>query len=178
MAMHAWFVHATDAKHRIIFSIAERCRRVIGFGSPLTECSRQPSNRKILRQTALAQHVLCQVGLSTGSPLPPLLFLFFNADLVQHKIALKCGSIVFIDDYSAWVTAPTAEANQAGIQAEDKTVIIYFTRHPKRTNKSPYITKAKQSFQRKIARSRDYKPTRSTQGKGDTEKGGNTIKIY
>jgi riboflavin biosynthesis pyrimidine reductase len=101
--------------------------------------------------------------------LSPLLFLFFNADLVQHKTALKSGSIVFIDDYSAWVTAPTAEANRAGIQAvidrtlewerrsgatfeEDKTVIIHFTRRAER----PYTTKAKQSFRRKVARSRDW----------------------
>ncbi|KAM5520430.1 zinc knuckle [Fusarium oxysporum f. sp. phaseoli] len=104
------------------------------------------------------QHVLCQVGLPPGSPLSPLLFLFFNADLVQHKIALKSGSIVIIDDYSAWVTAPTAEANRAGIQAvidralewerrsratfeEDKKVIIHFTRRPERTDVSPYTTK-------------------------------------
>jgi hypothetical protein len=87
-----------------------------------------------------------------------LLFLFFNAYLVQHKIDLKSGSIAFIDDYSAWVTAPTAEANRAGIQAvidrapewetrsgatfeEDKTVIIHFTRRPERTDESPYTIK-------------------------------------
>jgi hypothetical protein len=40
-----------------------------------------------------------------------VLFLFFNADLVQRKIDAKGGSIAFIDDYSAWVTGPTAEAN-------------------------------------------------------------------
>jgi hypothetical protein len=46
--------------------------------------------------------------------LSPVLFLF-NADLVQRKIDTKGGSIAFIDDYSAWVTGPTAEANLAGI---------------------------------------------------------------
>ncbi|KNB16953.1 hypothetical protein FOXG_21841 [Fusarium oxysporum f. sp. lycopersici 4287] len=158
MAIHAWFVHATDVKHRIISSITERCRRVIGLGSPLTDCSSQPSNRKRLRQTALAQHALCQVGHPPGSPLSPPLFLFSNADLVQHKIDLKSGSIAFIDDHSAWVTAPTAGANRAGIQAvidraldwerrsgatckEDKTVIIHFTRRPERTDESLYRIK-------------------------------------
>jgi hypothetical protein len=46
-----------------------------------------------------------------------VILLFFNADLVQSRINSTGGSIVFIDDYSAWVTGPTAEANRAGFQA-------------------------------------------------------------
>ena len=60
---------------------------------------------------------LSQAGLPQGSPLSPVLFLFVNADLVQRRIKAVGGSITFIDDYSAWVTGPTAEANQAGIQS-------------------------------------------------------------
>ncbi|KAF5973448.1 hypothetical protein FCOIX_8766 [Fusarium coicis] len=60
---------------------------------------------------------LPQAGLPQGSPLSPILFLFFNADLVQSKIDSNGGSIAFIDDYSAWVTGPTAEDNREGIQS-------------------------------------------------------------
>jgi hypothetical protein len=95
-----------------------------------------------------------------------VLFLFFNADLVQRKIDAKGGSIAFIDDYSAWVTGPTAEANRVGIQAvidralewerrsgatfeEDKTVIIHFTRHPERTDENPYTIKGQRIIPKK-----------------------------
>lgn len=45
-----------------------------------------------------------------------MLFLFFNADLMQSKIDSKGGSIAFINNYSTWVTGTTAEANRDGIQ--------------------------------------------------------------
>jgi hypothetical protein len=62
------------------------------------------------------QERLPQAGLPQGSPLSPILFLFFNADLVQQKINGKGGSIAFVDDYSAWVVGPLANANYVGIQ--------------------------------------------------------------
>ena len=63
------------------------------------------------------QQLLSQAGLPQGSPLSPVLFLFFNADLVQRRINSNGGSMAFVDDYTAWVTGPTAEANREGIQA-------------------------------------------------------------
>ena len=59
----------------------------------------------------MPQYQLKQAGLPQGSPLSPILFLFFNADLVQRKIDAKGGAVAFVDDYSAWVTGESAEAN-------------------------------------------------------------------
>ncbi|RKK06375.1 hypothetical protein BFJ68_g17121 [Fusarium oxysporum] len=107
------------------------------------------------------QRELLQAGLPQGSPLSPVLFLFFNADLVQIRIDSKGGSIAFVNDYSAWVTRPTAEANRAGIQAiidraldwerrsgaafeGGKTSFVHFTRNPERTSEAPLVIKGKE----------------------------------
>ncbi|KJZ71567.1 hypothetical protein HIM_09036 [Hirsutella minnesotensis 3608] len=98
---------------------------------------------------------LAQAGLPQGSPLSPVAFLFFNGDLVQRRISNNSGSIAFVDDYSAWVTGPTAESNRDGIQSiindalqwekrsgatfeVDKTSVIHFTRIAERDSDSPF----------------------------------------
>ena len=104
------------------------------------------------------QQQLPQAGLPQGSPLSPVLFLFFNADLVQRRIDSNGGSMAFVDDYTVWVTGPTAEANRAGIQAiidealdwekrsgatfeGEKTTLLHFTRNTNRSNSAPMIIK-------------------------------------
>jgi ribonuclease HI len=104
------------------------------------------------------QRPLPQAGLPQGSPLSPILFLFFNADLVQHGLNTNGGSMAFVDDYSAWVTGPSADANREGVQTiinramdwekrsgatfeGEKTILIHFTRRTDRTSTTPVTIK-------------------------------------
>lgn len=90
---------------------------------------------------------LDQAGLPQGSPLSPILYLFFNADLVQGVINKNKGSIAFIDDFTAWVTSSSIAENlhkirtsviphletwahkSAAVFNSQKTVFIHFTRN-------------------------------------------------
>jgi hypothetical protein len=47
-------------------------------------------------------------GIPQWSPLSPILYVFYNANLVQGHINKSEGSIGFIDDYNAWATGPSA----------------------------------------------------------------------
>ena len=77
---------------------------------------------------------------------------------MQQKIDSKGGSIAFIDDYTAWVTSPSAEANHIRIQQivdravqwekrsgttfeSTKTALVHFTRTASRSGSASVIVK-------------------------------------
>ncbi|KAI2756346.1 hypothetical protein DTO006G1_7986 [Penicillium roqueforti] len=62
---------------------------------------------------------LSNAGLAQGSPLSPILFAFFNSDLVDQEVTFHGGASAFIDDYFRWRVGRSAEDNIAKIQSED-----------------------------------------------------------
>ena len=62
---------------------------------------------------------LHNAGLAQGSPLSPILFAFFNCDLVDQPVDFHGGASAFIDDYFRWRVGWSAEENLAKIQSED-----------------------------------------------------------
>lgn len=62
---------------------------------------------------------LANAGLAQGSPLSPILFAFFNSDLVDQPVNFHGGASAFIDDYFRWQVGRSAEENLARIQSED-----------------------------------------------------------
>jgi hypothetical protein len=120
-------------------------------------CSERTATIQINGQVSEAQN-LPQAGLPQGSPLSLILFLFFNADLVQRQIDSQGGAVAFVDDFTAWVTGPTAQSNRGGIKAiinealewekrsgatfeAEKTAIIHFTPKAYKSEQEPFIIK-------------------------------------
>ncbi|THC88516.1 hypothetical protein EYZ11_012034 [Aspergillus tanneri] len=58
-------------------------------------------------------------GLAQGSPLSPILFTFFNSDLVDQTVDHHGGASAFIDDYFRWRAGRSSEENLKKIQEED-----------------------------------------------------------
>ena len=139
----------------------ELCRWISAF------CSERTASIQVNGQASETRR-LPQAGLPQGSPLSPILFLFFNADLVQRQIDARGDAIALVDDFTAWVTGSTAQSNREGIEAiitsatewektrgatfeADKTAIIHFTRKSYKTDTQPFTIK-EQTVQQKGAR--------------------------
>jgi hypothetical protein len=60
---------------------------------------------------------LPQSGLSQGLSLAPILFLFFNANLVQMAIE-EGASTGIVDDYTVWVVSSSFKLNTRIIRRE------------------------------------------------------------
>jgi ribonuclease HI len=91
-------------------------------------------------------------GLPQGSPLSPILYIFFNADLVREVNDNRRGAMGFVDDYTRWTVSESVEENMDTLQNEvvpralkwatdsgatfegDKTTLIHFT-HFRNTKK-------------------------------------------
>ncbi|KAK9594981.1 hypothetical protein V6Z93_010714 [Aspergillus fumigatus] len=63
--------------------------------------------------------LLENAGLAQGSPLSPILFGFFNSDLVDQPVDYHGGASAFIDDYFRWRVGTSAKENLKTIQEED-----------------------------------------------------------
>ncbi len=104
---------------------------------------------------------LANAGLAQGSSLSPILFAFFNSDLVDQQVTVHGGASAFIDDYFRWRVGRSAEENLAKIQSEDiprieawarrtgscfaaeKTELIHLTRKKGEQDKGQIIMNSK-----------------------------------
>jgi len=100
---------------------------------------------------------LHKAGLPQGSPLSPILFAFFNSDLVDQPVDFYGGASAYIDDYFRWRVGRSAEDNIKRIQEEDiprieawakrtgccfavkKTELIHLTRKKSEHNKGQIV---------------------------------------
>ena len=83
-----------------------------------------------------------------------MLFLFYNANLVEKRILNREGVIAFINNYSAWVVGEDAVSNTAKIKdivdhalawesrsgamfKGEKTTLVHFMRNPRLQTDTP-----------------------------------------
>jgi len=78
-------------------------------------CSNRAASIVVGRHTAPETRIE-HPGIPQGSPLSPILYVFYNANLIEGQINAKAGSIGFIDDFNVWYTGPSEEDNTQRLQ--------------------------------------------------------------
>lgn len=91
---------------------------------------------------------IAQAGIPQGSPLSPILYIFYKANLVEQPIDKTQGALGFVDDYPPWVVGDNVDQNTQALQTTiipkaerwaresgatfepSKTGLIHFTRRP------------------------------------------------
>ncbi len=134
------------AKDVLCTRFRERCIPELLVNWIFNFCSERKASIIVNRKTS-NQEALQDAGLPQGSPLSPILFLFFNANLVKNVINKNTGAVAFIDDHTAWVTGPEIHSNTEQLQKKvilrlkswasssgaifnpEKTVLVHFTRN-------------------------------------------------
>lgn len=119
-------------------------------------CSNRSATIAIDTFESTTMHIK-QAGIPQGSPLSPILYIFYNANLVEQPINKTQGALGFVDDYSAWVvgdciddnirmlqdtTIPKAEkwARESGATFEaSKTGLIHFTQSKTAKQDRPHL---------------------------------------
>jgi hypothetical protein len=72
--------------------------------------------------------VTCCSETTQGLPLSPILFSFFNSDLVDQPVDFFGGASAYIGDYFRWRVGRSAEDNIKKIQEEDIPRIVAWAR--------------------------------------------------
>lgn len=108
------------------------------------------------RYTSKEAHI-AHAGIPQGSPLSPILYIFYNANLVEGTIGPDGGSLGFVNDFTAWRTgadcaetirklrsqvlrpaARWARESVATFEA-NKTALIHFKYRPGEDDKIPSL---------------------------------------
>uniref|UniRef100_A0A8H7K2N2 RNase H type-1 domain-containing protein n=1 Tax=Bionectria ochroleuca TaxID=29856 RepID=A0A8H7K2N2_BIOOC len=134
------------SRERLLHNLRKRriCPKITGWvGSFLSDRS---TTLKLQEYTAPSAPI--QTGIPQGSPVSPILYLFYNADLIEICKTEETEAVGYIDDVSILAVGPTAPRNcktlkginrkaegwadKHGSQfAPAKYELVHFTRDPK-----------------------------------------------